>query len=381
MPKLITAREPQDAHEERRVRRLARSRLGPRDCVLRAKMVALSWDGQRVPDIAVALECHPKTVRARLAHFDANGIAGLRDQPRPGRARRSTAAERSRLIRLVATDPPGRLVRHGAAGLDAADEALPACWTRDTLTEAAVRAGIAVARSHRPEGTRAHFARRAGALAGAARLGDQCRSGVRPTRTAVVTAYTSPPGGATTICVDELGPVIPRTFPPASGWSPTGHRLPAPLEYSRGVEKVWVYGALRVRDGQALTLTTRSRNTAGYLGLLEAIAVANPTGDLYLVSDNLSSPKSPPIQDWLTKHPRVRHLCIPVGACWLNLQEAWWRIFRRAAFAGQTCADGEEIDRATKVATTQLNARAKPWVWGRPQRPPRLLRHAFVYRI
>lgn len=147
MPKLIKAREPQDAREEWRVRRLARSRLGPRDCILRARMVVLSWDGRRVPDIAAELECHPKTVRARLAHFDAEGIAGLRDQPRPGRTRRITEAERSRLIRLVATDPPGRLVRHGAAGLDATDEALPACWTLDTLAEAAVRAGIAVARS------------------------------------------------------------------------------------------------------------------------------------------------------------------------------------------------------------------------------------------
>ncbi len=53
-------------------------------------------------------------------------------------------------------------------------------------------------------------------------------------------AYTSPPAGTTTICVDELGPVIPRTFPPAPGWSPTGHRIHAPLEYSRGPEKVWV---------------------------------------------------------------------------------------------------------------------------------------------
>ncbi len=118
-----------------------------------------------------------------------------------------------------------------------------------------------------------------------------------------MTAYTSPPVGATTICVDELGPVIPRTFPPAPGWSPTGTRIHAPLEYSRGSEKVWVYGALRVRDGQAITLTTRSRNTAGYLALLEAIAAANPTGELYLVSDNLSSHKSPPIQDWLAGQP------------------------------------------------------------------------------
>ncbi len=147
MPKLIKARDPQDGREERRVRGLAHSRLGPRDAILRARMVALSWDGRRVPDIAAALGCHPKTVRARLARFDAAGVDGLRDGARPGRARRITEAERSRLIRLVATDPPGRLVRHGAAGLDATDETLPACWTLDTLTEAAVRAGIAVARS------------------------------------------------------------------------------------------------------------------------------------------------------------------------------------------------------------------------------------------
>jgi len=147
MPKLINARDPQDAREEQRIRRLARSRLGPRDCILRAQMVALSWDGRRVPDIAAELGCHPKTVRVRLARFDAAGVDGLRDRPRPGHARRITEAERSRIIRLVASDPPGRLVQHGAAGLDAADEALPACWTLDTLTEAAVRAGIVIARS------------------------------------------------------------------------------------------------------------------------------------------------------------------------------------------------------------------------------------------
>ena len=52
--------------------------------------------------------------------------------------------------------------------------------------------------------------------------------------------YTAPPAGSTVICADELGPVIPRTFPPAPGWSGDGHRIKAPLEYSRGPEKTWV---------------------------------------------------------------------------------------------------------------------------------------------
>src|SRR6266567_2083672 len=72
-------------------------------------------------------------------------------------------------------------------------------------------------------------------------------------RTAVVIHYTQPEEGSTTVCTDELGPVVPRSFPPAPGWSPDGHRIKALLDYSRGAEKTWVYGALRVRDGKELT--------------------------------------------------------------------------------------------------------------------------------
>jgi hypothetical protein len=66
------------------------------------------------------------------------------------------------------------------------------------------------------------------------------------------------------ICADELGPVIPRSFPPAHGWTADGHRVKAPLDYGRGPEQTWVYGALRVADGQAITVTAPSRNSTGY---------------------------------------------------------------------------------------------------------------------
>jgi hypothetical protein len=45
-------------------------------------------------------------------------------------------------------------------------------------------------------------------------------------------------GGARVLCVDELSPVTPRNFPPASGWSLDGYRINVLLNYDRGPEKV-----------------------------------------------------------------------------------------------------------------------------------------------
>jgi hypothetical protein len=80
------------------------------------------------------------------------------------------------------------------------------------------------------------------------------------------------------------------------------------------------------------------------------------------------------------EHQRIRQVFIPKGACWLNLQESWWRLFRRQALAGQCFADTGEIALATRAATGQLNQRARPWVWGRPQPSPRYRRRLFAYR-
>jgi hypothetical protein len=153
------------------------------------------------------------------------------------------------------------------------------------------------------------------------------------------------------------------------------------LDYDRGFEKVWVYGALCVRNGQVLTQTAPARNTTHYLALLQTLDRTHPQGDLYLVADNLSSHLSGPIRDWLAAHPRIQHALIPVGAAWLNLIEGWWRIFRRKAFAGQSLADGGDIAYVTRIATAQLNRHAKPWIWGRPPPTHRHLRRSFIYRL
>src|SRR3954452_22183537 len=147
MPKLLFARPPADAVEERRIRKLAGARHAPADWIRRARMIALSWDGLRVPAIAEALGCSPKAVRYRLARFAAEGFDGLGDRPGAGRKPRIGQDQRSQLLALVASTPPGRLVRDGTGELSATDAMGPAVWTLDALTAAARAAGLDIARS------------------------------------------------------------------------------------------------------------------------------------------------------------------------------------------------------------------------------------------
>ena len=147
MPKFLRARPPLDDSEAGKIRRLSGARHAPADWSERARIVALSWDGLAVPAIAARIGCHENTVRRWLHRFNAAGIDGLGDRPGAGRKRRITGAQRSAIIALARSAPPGRLDRDGAGELSAEDERGPAQWTLDTLSQVARDAGIAVGRS------------------------------------------------------------------------------------------------------------------------------------------------------------------------------------------------------------------------------------------
>jgi transposase len=147
MPKFLSAHSAVDAVEEQKIRKLAGARHAPADWIQRAKIITLSWAGLHTTAIAAQLRCHPKTVREWLHRFNAKGLDGLGDRPIPGRPRRLTEHERGRIIALARAQPPGRPRRSADGDLIAADEAGPAQWTLDTLTEAAQAEGIEVHRS------------------------------------------------------------------------------------------------------------------------------------------------------------------------------------------------------------------------------------------
>jgi transposase len=146
---LVVARAAVDDDERARVEKLAAARHAPRDWVMRAQIVVSSWDGWAVPQIAEQVGCSARAARAWIHRFNAEGVSGLGDRSRPGRPRRLSEQERSRIVALVKTMPPGRLrYDRGAEALVQADEnSTAAVWTLDALTEAANAQGIQVARS------------------------------------------------------------------------------------------------------------------------------------------------------------------------------------------------------------------------------------------
>jgi transposase len=147
VPKLLRARAPQNAEEERKILKLARSRHAPADWVAKARIISLSWQGLRTTQIAEELGCHPQTVRERFHRFNEEGLDGLGDRPGAGRKPRITEQELSKIIALVSKEPPGRLVTESDGLMRAEDETEAAYWTLDALVEAARQMGIRVGRS------------------------------------------------------------------------------------------------------------------------------------------------------------------------------------------------------------------------------------------
>jgi hypothetical protein len=108
---------------------------------------------------------------------------------------------------------------------------------------------------------------------------------------------------------------------------------------------------------------------SGYIARLSDIEADNPTGDIFIITDNLSSHSSVETRTWLEEHPRIHHVFIPSGAGSAHSAGGLVATFPPRCLAGQSFANPNEIEQATRVATKQLNLRAKAWAWGRPRHP------------
>lgn len=122
--------------EERQIlEKMSRAGSAEHRLVERAKMVLWSREGVSGYQIAQRLGHEPDTVYRQLDRFDAEGVSGLRDRPRPGRPLRYDEHERGQIIATARTHPQTLGCGFG-------------CWSLDRLLEYVnTHLGIAIGRS------------------------------------------------------------------------------------------------------------------------------------------------------------------------------------------------------------------------------------------
>jgi transposase len=127
------------ADEERtKLERIVHAQTAPVRLVRRARIIQLAATGLTAPAIAVQVHQSEKCVRQWIERFNADGVAGLDDAPRPGRPRTYDEDTYSRVIAKARGLPPQ----------PADGEVPPTChWTLDRLQQEVAKDGLPIKRS------------------------------------------------------------------------------------------------------------------------------------------------------------------------------------------------------------------------------------------
>jgi DDE superfamily endonuclease len=177
------------------------------------------------------------------------------------------------------------------------------------------------------------------------------------------------------ICLDEMGPQASKSYPGRRLVRPAGplaERARQEIDYGRRGVAGYVFGALRLATGQALTRTCERRTTANWVDYLSAVeAWIDPAVErVYAVLDNLNVHSAPDVLLFSLLHPRWEFVFQPTYAA---VPEPDRAVVEGAALPGAEWAPvrGLGRDRARRRAGHGLRERAQaPLRLGPTPAPP-----------
>ena len=240
------------------------------------------------------------TVQRWLNRYEAEGLAGLEDRPRPGRPRtRITPEVEAEIVRrTLEEDPP--------SGTH---------WSTRLMAGAAGLHHSQVARIWRAHGLKPHRVRTF-KLSSDPEFVEKLRD--------VVGLYVDPPERAVVFAFDEKSQIqaLDRTQP---GLPMKKGRCGTMTHDYKRHGTTTLFAALDVATGEVIhECMPRHRHQEFLRFMGEVEKRADPELDLHVILDNYATHKHAKVEAWLEKHPRVKFHFTPTSASWLNLVERFF---------------------------------------------------------
>ena len=320
--------------------------------VERARIVLACLDGKRNDEVGRVLGVRPNTVGLWRKRFAADGVAGLRDRARPGKAATYGPELRQRLLRQLELPAPKGL----------------ASWDGGSLAEALGVSDDAVWRVLRKDGIQLRR-RRSWCVSTDPQFAAKAAD--------IIGLYLDPPNNALVLSVDEK-PTI-QAVERARGYVQTssGKVVQGLKSTYKRHGTINLFAALEVATGVIHGKTTQTKKRVDFRAFMDELVGEFPAArPIHVILDNFCTHKRN--EDWLTAHPNVTFHFTPTSANWLNQVEIWFGIFSRKALAGASFRNVDQLVQAIKDFTEVYNAKAAPFVWRKRQVKGAQLRNTIV---
>ncbi|HEV6964096.1 IS630 family transposase [Roseateles sp.] len=332
--------------------RMSRSRSGEVRMAERARIVLACLEGKRNDEVAREFGTRPNTVGQWRRRFAERGIAGLRDEPRPGTPIKHGVELRDRILAQLELPPP--------AGM--------ASWDGGTLAQALSVSDDAVWRVLRKEGIQLQRHRSWCVSTDpefAAKAAD------------VIGLYLNPPENALVLSVDEKPSI--QALERARGYVQTssGKIVQGMKSTYKRHGTVNLFAALEVATGVIRSKTTQTKKRADFQAFMDEVVADQPADrQVHVILDNLNTHKKN--DAWLAAHPNVTFHFTPTSASWLNQVEIWFGIFQRKTLNNASFRSIEQLTAAIDAFIVSYNKSAAPFVWRKREVRGAQLRNTIV---